>query len=240
MYWGDGFYVLDMKQGDVTGDGITDGVYLVGEKADGPDGAYAENIMVVVENGASRKLMYLTPKFNAGYGSRLFLGDFTGTKVADILVGIDSGGSGGYGFFYIYGLCDNRLQLLFDFEAFNAASRYTVKYRDGYRVEVTDENSGTIYTIDISNRPSEYLNQIYNSAGQLKEAFGGDVLGVSSAGPLAIRNYNVFDLLALQRITGLYNADTLGYVQTELKWDGVRFMPEAIWVAIGGEQLNPA
>jgi hypothetical protein len=42
--------LLDMKQGDVNGDGIIDNVYLYGNKPEGT-GSFADNITLVIQDG---------------------------------------------------------------------------------------------------------------------------------------------------------------------------------------------
>lgn len=88
--------LLDMKQGDVNGDGIIDNVYLYGDKS---NGIFADNITLIIQDGLSNQSTTVNLQNNAGYSARLFLGDFSKDNVQDILVSIDSGGSGGYGTF---------------------------------------------------------------------------------------------------------------------------------------------
>ncbi|MDG0810580.1 hypothetical protein [Cohnella rhizosphaerae] len=84
--------LLDAKQGDVNGDGILDNVYLYGNQSDGP---FADHITLIVQDGRSNRSTAVNLPNNAGYNARLFLGDFTKDRVQDILVSIDTGGSGG-------------------------------------------------------------------------------------------------------------------------------------------------
>jgi len=74
-------------------------------------------------------------------------------------------------------------------------------------------------------RDKEYLSQIYNANGKLKEPIIGDVLFLGNLSPLSLNGSNSFNLLTHQRIIGLYNADTLGSVESILKWDGYQFSP---------------
>lgn len=87
-------YILDYKQGDVNGDGVIDTVYLMGDKRKSSQSPFVENINLVVLDGATRRYSRVPLKENAGYNPTLFLGDFTGNRVNDIVVYIDSGGSG--------------------------------------------------------------------------------------------------------------------------------------------------
>ena len=64
---------MDLKTGDVNGDGVLDTVYLYGEFG-GPPGIFAENITLVIQDGWSNKSTTVHLKNNGGYNARLFLG----------------------------------------------------------------------------------------------------------------------------------------------------------------------
>ena len=133
-------YVLDYAVADVTGDGELDEVFIIANKPSATDSPYFENIEIVIRDGATNRYTKIKFKENSGYNPTLFLGDFTGNGVADILVSIDSGGSGAIGYYYVYSFANNKAKQLFDFQAFNEKYKYTVKYRDNYVVEVISKN----------------------------------------------------------------------------------------------------
>ena len=121
-----------MKTGDVSGDGVLDTVYLYGQ-VDGPPGIFAENIALVIQDGRSYKSTTVHLKNNEGYNARLFLGDFNKDNISDIMVSIDTGGSGGYGIFYIYSFRNNIVHELFNVDKYNEQYIFTVNYEDYYR-----------------------------------------------------------------------------------------------------------
>ncbi len=218
--------ILDLKQADVNGDGIIDSVSLIGNKPD-PESPFADNITVCVEDGKAGNKICATPPFNAGYNANLFLADFTGDNISDILVRIESGGSGGYLYAYVYSLEDNRLAIIFDSEAFNARSQFDVVFKDNYKVEVTQVNTNKKFTIDLSNRKDDY-SDIYDQNGMLTRPVTGSVLGLGGLEPVDVDNDGDYELVAVQRIIGRYNADTLGYVRTTLEWNGAHFVQQNI------------
>ncbi|WMJ80180.1 VCBS repeat-containing protein [Clostridium sp. MB40-C1] len=237
-YQSNNTYILDFKVGDVNGDGILDRIYLIGNKES--EGAiFEKNIALVIEDGLTNHRLYVPLETNAGYGARLFLGDFTNDRVKDIKISIDSGGSGGLAYYYIYSFKNNVLKLIFDYEDFNQEYQYQVIYRDNYKVDVINKRMKEIYTIDISYRDPEYLSEIYNADGTLKEPLMGWVNPLGALWPVVTnRNSrrNTYDLLAIQRIAGRYNADALGNVQTLLTWDGTKFNPEYGEVTLFGRE----
>lgn len=218
-------YLLDFMQGDVNGDHIIDSVYLYGNKPDGPTGIFADNITLFIQDGASQRITQVNLKYNAGYNARLFLGDFTMDSVQDIKVDIDSGGSGGYLYSYIYSFRNNVLQELFDFEKYNNQYKYRVDYADYYKVHIGNVDLDRLLVLDISFKGYDYLSKYYDENGKLKQPAEGEVLALGGLFPAAINEKTKsFDLLAVQRVIGESNADTLGYVTNLLRWNGMVFI----------------
>ena len=222
--------VVSFVQGDVTGDGISDSVYLTGIKT--PDSPFTQNITLLIQDGLTGRYTRIPLSENAGYNPRLFLGEFRGDGTLDILISIDSGGSGGIMFHYIYSFLNNIPQLMFDFNLYNQEYNYDVTYKDNYKVEVISRKNDQKYVIDISNRGDEYLNEIYDENGKLKSPISGFVNPLSGLYPVDFDSNNVYDLLAYQKIAGRYNADSLGYVQNILLWKGDRFILGTQYIAI--------
>ncbi|MCX7709272.1 MAG: VCBS repeat-containing protein [Clostridia bacterium] len=231
------FVVLDYKFGDVTGDGIPDHIYLTGYKRYGNDSSFADQITLQIQDGHTYQVVSLPLEVNGGYHPSLFPGDFNGDGVLDTLISIDSGGSGGIGFFYIFSYRNKRAILLFDFEKFNNRYRYDVTYMDHYKVHVQSKTLNKGYILDISTREPEYLSALYNTAGKLIKPVKGDVLPLGGIFPIDINRDSIYELLAVQRIIGIANADTLGTVETTLKWDQSSFKTIHQVVTIQGTPL---
>lgn len=228
--------IVAYVRGDVNGDRIPDGVYLTGVKT--ADSPFVQNITLVIQDGRTGRFTNIHLIQNSGYDPTLFLGDFTGDSVNDILIGINTGGSGGIMYYYIYSFINNRPQLLFDFDVYNEEYQYTVTYQDNYKVEVVSEKNNQKYIIDISNKGSDYLNEIYNEDGKLKSPISGFVNPLSGLYPVDFDANGVYELLGYQRIAGRYNADGLGYVLNTLKWGNDRFVLDNQNVAIWGSSMN--
>jgi hypothetical protein len=229
--------LLDWKFADVTGDGILDNVYLYGD-VQARLGNLVDNITVVIQDGRTNKKTTVPLKNTAGYNARLFLGDFNKDNIADIMVSADTGGSGGYGIFYIYSFKNNILQELFDVDKYNAEYSFQVNYENFYKVRVASQQLNVMFTIDISNKGADYLSQFYNHEGKLKEPFIGGALGISALNPIITNNksYN-YDILAFQRIIGTVNIDTLGYIENHLTWNDNQFISKWLSLLTAGEKL---
>ncbi|UOQ43967.1 VCBS repeat-containing protein [Halobacillus salinarum] len=219
-------YILAFQQGDVNGDYIQDNVYLVGQK--NSSSPFVQDITLIIQDGKTNQFFSVPLKTNEGYQPTLFLGDFTGDGVDDILISIDSGGSGGYGFYYAYSFVENKPKLLFDFEQFNREFNYDVLYKDYYKVEVINNTLALQFIIDISGRGNEYLSEIYDTSGKLTTPINGWVSGLNRLYPIDFQGDGVYELYALQRIAGRYSADGLGLIQTALSWNGSSFTAEDV------------
>ncbi len=230
--------ILDFKTGDVNGDCTNDYIYLIGDCPYGIESPFRDNIRLVIVDGKTCNKTLINLKQNAGYGPSLFIGDFTGDKTDDILISIDSGGSGGYAFYYIYSFKNNILKIVFDFEKFNEQYQYKVNYKDNYKVEVISKKTNIKYILDITYKGKDYLLEIYNEDGTLKQPIEGWVNPLGGLYPIDFQRDGTYELYAEQRIAGRYNADGLGYVQTSLEWDKNKFVPFFQTVGIYGADIS--
>jgi hypothetical protein len=224
--------IVSFARGDVTGDRVPDNVYLTGTKT--PDSPFIQNITLVVQDGRTGRTRSVQLSDNAGYNPTLFLGDFTGNGIADILIRINSGGSGAFTYDYVYSFVNNNPKLMFDFNVYNEQYQYEVTYLDNYKVKVVSKINNQTYLIDISLREPEYLNEIYDAKGKLKSPITGFVNPLSALYPVDFDSNGVYELMAYQKIAGRYNADALGYVLNTLGWKNESFILQNQNVAIGG------
>lgn len=224
--------IVAFARGDVTGDRVTDHVYLTGIKT--PTSPFTQNITLHVQDGRTGAVKSVLLRENAGYNPTIFLGDFTGNRVDDISISIATGGSGGIMYHYIYSFLENKAQLIFDFNVYNDQYQYEVTYRDNFKVEVISKTNNKKYIIDISTKGSEYLNEIYDENGKLKRPISGFVNPLSGLYPVDFDSNKVYELLAYQKIAGRYNADSLGYILNTLGWLESRFVLQNQYVAILG------
>lgn len=227
--------VVAFAKGDVNGDLVPDNVYLTGIKT--ADSPFIQNITLLVQDGITGLFTGATPNENSGYNPTLFLGDFTGDNVDDILVSIATGGSGGTMYHYIYSFINNIAHLQFDSNVYNETYRYVVTYMDNYKVEVISRINSMKYIIDITYKGAEYLNEIYDTKGKLKSPISGFVNPLSGLYPVDFDYNRVYELSAYQKIAGRYNADSLGYVLNNLYWNGYMFALLNQNIAIFGEEI---
>lgn len=229
--------VLDFQQGDVTGDGAIDNVYLVGDRTFGEVSSYAENIEIIIKEGLTNKTISVPLPEGAGYNPTIFLADFTGDNVKDVLITLFTGGSGGYIYAYIYSFVGGEAKLIFDYESFNNQYTGDVIYEDNYKVKVETEVPPKRYILDISDKEEEYLAGLYNEQGELDMPTEGTLSGLVALNPLDYDKNRVYELSTIQRIIGIDNADTIGLVETFLKWQEARgdFEPTVQYASVYGK-----
>lgn len=234
------YYIIDMKKGDVTGDGTEDEVYLLGTQPSGGFGPnYFADITIGVIDGKNKKTTYIGLKYNAGFNPKLTLEDFTSDNTKEIFVSIISNISTGEAFYYIFSVKDNNPVSLFNFMQFNEFNEYRVLFRDYYEVEIVGVRSNKRFTIDISHKGEAYLSSLYLPNGKLKRTIEGDVLPLGNLFPVDLNDDNVMELLAFQKIVGTSKTDVLGYIQTYLFFDGKVFVPGLVLVALPGQDVIP-
>lgn len=163
--------IVSRAFGDLNGDGRRDDVYLTAVKSQDPTSPYVEQITLNIQDGVTKHIytIPLDENGNSGYQPTLFLGDFTKAGIMDILISIDSGGSGAFTFNYVYLFVHNQARKLFDFDQYNQHNQYIVTYLDQYQVRVQSLSAGQSFLIAINDRGADYLSQIYNENGTLKK-----------------------------------------------------------------------
>ena len=228
--------IVAYARGDVNGDRVPDNIYLTGIMTS--DSPFVQDITLVIQDGMTGRFTSILLKENTGYSPTILLRDFTGDGVSDILIGINTGGSGGIMYYYIYSFINNTPRLLFDFDVYNQQYEYQVNYKDNYKVEVISEKNNEMYIIDISNRDEDYLNEIYDKDGNLKAPIEGFVNPLSGLYPVDFDSNGVYELLGYQKIAGRYNADSLGYILNTLKWKDNMFVLDNQNVAIFGSDIQ--
>ena len=227
--------VINFAQADVTGDGVPDNIYLVGNRPRPEMPGYFEDVgLRVVSDGRVYEIDF---PYGNGYGPVLFVGDLTHDGIADILVNIFASGGGGFLTSYAYTFVNDQPSLLVDSKTFNDLQRGTVIYQDNYRVRIETLRPPRVYTIDISDRGPEYLNQIYNPDGTLIRPTEGTLLGLITLHTVDFDVNGEYNLSAVQRAIGLNNLDTLGLLETYFAWRPAisRFQPFAQYFSILGQ-----
>lgn len=218
-------YVLGFEAADVTGDAIEDQVILVGQKLTSKDDIYAENINIVVQDGKSKQYAKATYENFCGYYSgELFIGDFTGDKVNDVMALAGTGGSGGIVLHLIATFKDNQPAVIFS-EKDNAGAQFKGKFVDGFKVEL--ENKSLLdkkITLDVRVNEQDYVKLgIYDKDGNLLAESEAIISAFAQLKPIDYNHDGVYELQGIQRVIGIWNADTISHLDSIWGFDDAKW-----------------
>ncbi|MBM7854023.1 hypothetical protein JOC37_000395 [Desulfohalotomaculum tongense] len=225
---GDKAYVVDYKSEDVTGDNIKDNVILVGTKE--ISDIFCDTLTVVVQDGKTKEYSKATYENFSGYQDEemLFIGDFDGDKVKDVMVSAPTGGSGGVVEHMIAAFKDNKPHIIFT-DKENTGVDIAGKYIDGYKVEIEFKNLNKKIALDVSANKKSYKEEgIYNDNGKLLKELKPWINPFSKLEAIEYDGDGTFELRGYQKIAGSCNADTISYVESILKFENNKWNTKEI------------
>lgn len=211
--------ILQSQFADINGDGYKDRIMLTGQK-EGKKSDLVKNVKVVIKNGKTKNYTdFSVGKNSSGYEPKLFLGDFNGDDVEDMLVSLATGGSGGTYNYSLFSCRHNKIISLFDQEKFSAGLKFTVKFKDNYKLNLYNEDTKKNFSVDLSSQKKEYRKiGLYNKKGKLLKTTFGMVDGFSKLDVVDVNKDGTYELVGYQTISGAAHADTLGQVKSTWKW----------------------
>jgi hypothetical protein len=217
-------YVFDKKLKDINGDNIKDTVVLTGVKID-PKDSYAFDMSIIIEDGKTKKFCKKDWTFkgtdgkvhgNVGRMPKLFIGDFTGDEIKDVMVTAPQGGNGGFVNHMIMTFNENKPAIIFSNKE-NEGIKFTGKFIDNFKVEVKNESLDKTYSIDVTKNKEDYIkNGLYNKDGKLLKEENVHVSEYFSLAPIDKNMDGTFELLGRQAIlpeNGYLGSD-IGYFDT--------------------------
>lgn len=223
-------YIIDKKIADVTGDEVDDTIYLIGHKKNATD-RYADKLNIVVRNGATNNREMTDIEKMGGYEGKLFVGDFSGDKVKDVMITAPTGGSGGIVQHIIVNFNAHEPAVIFDQEN-NAGAQFTGKYVDGFKAELVNQNTGRSINIDLNAKKDMYVaSQIYNKEATLLKEVKSMTYPFSLLEPIDMDGDGTYELKGIQSIKGTYGADTISHVNSFWKFENNQWNAKQIEVS---------
>ncbi|MFD0697554.1 hypothetical protein ACFQZT_26100 [Paenibacillus sp. GCM10027628] len=202
--------LLQAREIDVTGDGKLDTVSLVGTKMDSSSPYYAKLFIVVSGQGQNQVVIPL----EGGYNPRMMFCDFDGNKLPEIYVSAETGGSGGLSNYYLYSLKDNVPTAI----PLPDPLHVTATFKNNYVVKLKLKETGKSYKIDIKDKKEDYDRFGVYKDGKVVKPIIVDVHPFGALQPIVVERDGVCELRGVQRISGIANADTIGYANSIWKW----------------------
>lgn len=211
--------IIDVAYGSITNKYSDDSVVLVGEFHDEKSN-HANSLQLVINRENDLPITVNVP-YN-GYNMQLFVGDFTGDKIDNIMIrgeyenpqiykdGHDNLISYELGVIYKYE--SEKLIEIFNMEKYKNNNLACAKFKSNYRTSVSCGKKK--YLIDLSARPKEYLNKIYDEDKKVKTNLKPTLDNPSEIFPMKVVFSDCYNLLIYQRIVGINNSDVIGTIET--------------------------
>lgn len=212
MHDGTMLLTIQTAEKDVTGDRKPDRIMLLGRKID-PSSPYFKRLVILVDN-KSGKTVTLIPAIG-GYNPNMQFCDFTGDKVNDVLVSAETGGSGGTSDYTIASVKDGKPVKLPVPKPLDIKGQLA----DGYKANITIVNTNQTVTIDLMDHKQTYDQAGVYKDGKLVKPVDVMVNDYGALKPIDPDKDGTCELLGIQRISGIYNADTIAYATSVWKWD---------------------
>lgn len=211
--------IIDVAYGSITNKYSDDSVVLVGEFYDEKSN-HANSLQLVINRENDLPITVNVP-YN-GYNMQLFVGDFTGDKIDNIMIrgeyenpqiykdGHDNLISYELGVIYKYE--SEKLIEIFNMKKYKNNNLACAKFKSNYRASVSCGKKK--YLIDLSARPKEYLNKIYDEDKKVKTNLKPTLDNPSEIFPMKVVFSDCYNLLIYQRIVGINNSDVIGTIET--------------------------
>ncbi|TZE82426.1 hypothetical protein [Calorimonas adulescens] len=218
--------VIATSSEDVTGDGVKDGIILIGTRAYGDNLVFFTNINVRIIDSANNRVIDAGISGLAGYDPKLFIGDFTGDKIKDIMISAPTGGSGG--------IIDNRIvsvsggipKVIFE-EKDNSGLAITGKFVDGFKADIKVEQLGMEFTIDLQAFKDMYIEGgTYSKDGKLLIDVEPWIDPFSTLDPVDYDGDGTYCLHGYQSISGVAHVNRISNVESIWKYSDGRWVIE--------------
>lgn len=224
------YIIIDYKFEDVSGDNIKDNIILIGHKFHDSNTSFIEDIKVIVQDGKTNKYYSISPgKIDKGFNAKLFIGDFEGDMVNDILVSIETGESKSCYYYSLFSFKNDKCKYLIDEEEFSKGLIYNINYINDFKVSITNISLNKSYILDVSNKKYTYINLgLYSDNGELLKENKGSYDSISSLVPIDIDKDGIYELKTIQTLRGVRYADTIGYGKAVWKYSCKKMMPQSL------------
>ena len=204
--------ILDSKLGNVISKDGRDKVILLGSYYQSGSN-FVENIEIVI-NSENDKKSIVTKVNYTGYNLELFLGDFEKDGLDEIMLRGAYGGSGGYEIASVYKYKNGSIEEIFSPEIFENKYTFKAKYLPRNLVEVISPQLEEKFIFHMNNKPKTYLDMIYEENGEVRKSVTPVISSINEAFPIKTVYSKENYLFIRQRVVGVSNADTIGYIES--------------------------
>ncbi|SEM16591.1 hypothetical protein SAMN05192533_101270 [Mesobacillus persicus] len=196
-----------LKQGDITGDKKEDLIEIRGTPFE-EGSLFLKEITLKIKTSEGKTLK---SKLDAGYEPAIKFNDLNHDKINDILLRVETGESGGSSNYYLYTAINAKQEELPVPEPLSIISQF----EEGYKAMIKIDATGESHIFDLSDRKAKYDQLGLYNEGKLNEPMELIVSPYSTLKPVKIsKDKNKTGLRGVQRISGVANNDTIGFVES--------------------------
>ena len=237
--------IIDAAYGSITNKYNQDKVILLGEFPYEKSN-YANELQLVISRENELPITIDVPY--SGYNMQLFVGDFTGDKLENIMIrGEDKNfcndiiidnknvnrtnenkNTINYEIDVIYKYENENLIEIFNIEEYTKHNLCTVKFKNNYKSSVNCGHKK--YLIDLSTRPKGYLKMLYDENKKLKLDLSPTIDNPMGIYPIKQAYNDYYELLIYQKIVGIDKMDVIGTIETlvDLKDNNINIVYEGL------------
>lgn len=146
------------------------------------------------------------PPQNSGYSPTIFAADFLGKGYDQIFYAASTGGSGGFGYYYVIDL-SHGADIIFDYSAIE--NPYSAAYADGFLLNVY-RNNVLWYSYDLLHH--ENAARLWDKGGKYIGNCQSEISALNYVEPAFQYLSGTFRLNLWYKVIGMYQADTVGYI----------------------------
>lgn len=183
-----------------------------------PYSSYFTDIKIRVSDGRE-----IVPETNEGYGAGVAAFDFKGEGYCQLFYFASSGGSGGFGYFYVFDCSAPQTLTLFDYQKF--VNVYTAEYADNYQLKVFAEGK-LFVTYNVYGYQNE--RDLWDKNGVLARDEKPYVTELNFVEPVFVYSQNCYRLNVWQNVIGRVQVDVIGHIITVIDFIEGRLSYSAI------------
>lgn len=209
--------ILDIKYGDIDGDGKLEKVVLTGEELY-PTSVDLKDLQLVIYESEDVVVTQSIPGA-AGRDFELFLLKFTEMNRDEIMI---RGQSTDYSYLnvLIYNYEKRSIVEIFNGQKFAMDYNCSAMFKDYYLVELMCPTTNIKHLLSIMNKQERYEGKIYNKEGIVITTEQPRVSFIKEAYPIKRMNLKHYILLVFQEILGPKYGEILGYLQRQIIING--------------------
>lgn len=202
--------IIDMKEGNIAEEFSKEKVMLMGSNSKKHKGL-SKNMKIVVNGKDGENIGEIEVPYN-GYHMRLFLGDFNGDGMDEIML---RGNYDDHASVLVYKYARKEgLKRIFSSKDYSQIYKYEIFYLEGYKIKLTSLSLKEDIIIDISSSGKGCVSSIYNKEGKLITGEKPTISPIVEAYPISSVEEDTYRIFLRQKIMGGAPLNTLAMLES--------------------------